>query len=313
LARHPPLSVVVSGASGLIGSALVTALRAEGNRVTCLVRRKAAAGEIQWDPERERLLPHQLEEQDAVIHLAGENIGSRWTRSRKLRIRDSRVRGTRLLSETLAHLQRPPRVLVSASAVGIYGDRGDEVLTERSELGDPGREFLVSVCLEWEAAAAPARAAGIRVVHPRFGVVLSPDGGALRKLLPPFRLGLGGPISSGSQWMSWIALPDVVAAIQHLLTAEGLAGPVNLTAAQPVTNADFTRALARVLGRPAVIRVPAAGLRLALGEMARATILSSARVAPEKLLGSGYRFQHSSVEDALRSLLQEQTGSSFTR
>jgi len=305
------MNVVVSGATGLIGSALVASLRAEGHRVTCLVRRRAGPGEIQWDPELERLLPHQLEGQDAVIHLAGENIGVRWTRTRKLRIRESRVRGTRLLSETLAQLTSPPRVLVSASAIGIYGDRGDAVLTEASELGDPAHDFLVSVCLEWEAATAPARAAGIRVVHPRFGVVLSPEGGALRKLLLPFRLGLGGPIGSGNQWMSWVALTDVVGAIRHAIGTEQLAGPVNVTAPEPVTNREFTRALGQALGRPAVLPVPAVALRLALGEMAQATILSGARVVPERLLGTGYRFQDPGLEDALRSLLHRKGRSSF--
>ena len=297
------MNVVVSGATGLIGSALVAALGAEGHRVTCLVRRRAQPGEIQWDPGLERLLPHQLEGQDAVVHLAGENLGARWTAGRRRRIRESRVRGTRLLSETLARLESPPRVLVSASAIGIYGDRADEVLTEASELGDPAHDFLVSVCLEWEAATAPARAAGIRVVHPRFGVVLSPDGGALGKMLPPFRLGLGGPLGSGSQWMSWIALRDVVGAILHALKNENVAGPLNVTSPEPVTNREFTRALGQALGRPAFIPIPAVALRLALGAMAEATILSSARVVPERLLASGYRFQDPGLEDALRSLL----------
>lgn len=305
------MNVVVSGATGLIGSALVASLQADGHRVTCLVRRRAQPGEIQWDPELERLLPHQLEGQEAVIHLAGENLGARWTRSRKRRIRESRARGTRLLSETLAQLKSPPRALISASAIGIYGDRGDAVLTEASELGDPAHDFLVSVCLEWEAATAPARAAGIRVVLPRFGVVLSPNGGALKKLLLPFRLGLGGPIGTGSQWMSWVALTDVVGAIRHALGSENLAGPVNVTAPEPVTNREFTRALGQAVGRPAILPLPAMALRLVLGEMAQATILSSARVVPERLLGAGYRFEDPGLEDALRSLLHRKGRSSF--
>ncbi len=298
----PTRRILVSGASGLIGSALVPALRQAGNVVTSLVRRAAGAGEIGWDPEASRLNRGELENFDAVIHLAGENIGARWTRERRRRIRESRVRGTCLLSEALAGLRQPPRTLVSVSAVGIYGSRGDELLTEASSPGDPS-DFLVSVCLDWEAAADPARAAGIRVAHPRFGVVLSPEGGALRRLLLPFRLGLGGRLGSGTQWMSWISIADVVGALRHIMVTETLAGPINVTAPEPLSNREFVGVLGRVLRRPTVLPVPAAALRLVFGEMADGTLLGSSRVLPERLLQSGYRFQHTGLESALSSLL----------
>ncbi|HMH57205.1 MAG TPA: TIGR01777 family oxidoreductase, partial [Gemmatimonadales bacterium] len=262
------LHVAVTGASGLIGAALVPRLTSEGHRVSRLVRRAAGPGEIFWDPAAGSLNPTALEGVDAVAHLSGENVGARWTTERKARIRSSRVASTRLLSETLAGLQRPPEVLVSASAVGIYGNRGDEVLTEESLPGDPNRDFLVSVTQEWEKAAEPARVEGIRVVHPRFGVVLSPAGGALRKMLLPFRLGLGARLGSGRQWMSWISIDDAVEAVHRALVGDGLEGPVNVTSPEPVTNRDFTRTLARVLSRPALLAVPEPALRLALGEMA---------------------------------------------
>ena len=310
-AHEPGLHVVVSGASGLIGSEVVADLRRTGHRVRCLVRRPAGPEEITWNPASDQLDPAQLEGVDGVIHLAGESIGTRWSRDRKIRIRQSRVRGTRLLSQTLAKLHPPPGVMISASAVGIYGDREDELLTELSSPGDPGRDFLVSVCLDWEAAADPARAAGVRVVHPRMGVVLSPKGGALQKMLLPFRLGAGGRVGSGKQWMSWIALADVIGAMRHILANESLRGPVNLSAPEPTTNRDFTRILARTLGRPAVLPVPAVALRAVLGEMADYTLLSSARVLPARLVESGYRFEHSHLEPALRAMLGKQQSSSF--
>jgi uncharacterized protein len=301
--RSSGLHLVVSGASGLIGSALVPRLTAEGHRVRRLVRRAAGQNEIAWDPARGKLEAEHLVGVDGVIHLAGENVGARWTRARKARIRESRVRGTQLLSETLAGLERPPRVLVSASATGIYGNRGNDLLTESTPPGDADRDFLVAVCLDWEAAAEPARAARIRVVHPRFGIVLSPQGGALQRLLPPFRLGLGGHLADGSQWMSWITIDDVVSVISHVLLAEQLHGPVNATAPQPVTNRDFTHILGRVLRRPTPFRVPAAALRLVLGEMADSTLLASARVQPGYLLQSGYQFEYPELEAALRHVL----------
>jgi uncharacterized protein (TIGR01777 family) len=305
------LHLLVTGAGGLIGSALVARLSADGHRVRRLVRRPAGPAEITWNPASGILDPAALEGADGVIHLAGENIGARWTRTRRARIRESRGRGTRLLSETLARLARPPSFLISASAIGIYGDRGDEILTESSAPGDPARDFLVSVCLEWEASADAARAVGIRVVHPRFGMVLTPDGGALRKLLLPFRLGLGGPMGTGAHWMSWVALHDAVEALAHLLSTESLAGPINVSAPEPVTNREFTQTLGRVLGRPALIPVPAVALRTVFGEMADRTILSSARVLPARLTESGFRFTHPHLEAALRSMLTRREGSSF--
>jgi len=287
----------------LIGSELVPRLSRAGYRVTRLTRGPAGPGTITWDPANSRLDPAQLAGVAAVIHLAGENVGARWTPARKARIRDSRVGGTRLLSKALAGLPRPPRVLISSSAVGIYGNRGSAVLTETSPPGDPKRSFLTAVCLDWEAAAEPARAAGIRVVHPRFGVVLSRRGGALAKLLLPFRLGLGGTLGSGWQWMSWISVDDAVSAILHTLIDERLEGPVNVTSPEAVTNRDFVGTLGRVLGRPTLVPIPAGVLRLIFGEMAQSTMLDSARVEPEKLLRAGYQFQHPDLERALRHVL----------
>lgn len=297
----------------MIGTALAEELTRTGHQVRRMVRRAAGPGEISWDPTNGRLDPTDLEGLDGVVHLAGENVGARWTRTRKTRIRESRVKGTRLISERLAQLPQGPAVLVSASAIGIYGSRSDQVLTEVSPPGDPSRDFLAAVALEWEAAAGPARVAGIRVVHPRFGLVLSPKGGGLRKMLPPFRLGLGGPIGSGSQWISWISIADAVGAILHALFTESLEGPVNTTSPEPVTNREFTRTLGRVLGRPTLFPVPVAFLRLALGEMADGTLLASARVVPSQLLKSGYRFQYPGLETALRHMLGKGTGSNFPR
>jgi uncharacterized protein len=305
------LHLLVSGAGGLIGSALLSRLTGEGHRVTRLTRRAVGPGEVSWDPGGGGLDLRRLEPLDGVIHLAGENIAQHWTRARKTRIRESRVHGTRILAEALARLDPPPRVLLSASAVGIYGDRGDEILTESSTAGDPRGDFLVAVCLDWEAAAEPARQAGIRVAHPRFGVVLSPHGGALAKLLLPFRLGLGGRQGSGAQWMSWIAINDVVGIILWLLTEQRMSGPVNVTAPNPVVNRDFMQCLGRVLRRPTPFALPAAGLRLALGEMGQRTLLASARVHPAKLLDAGYRFEHPILEGALRSVLGADPRSSF--
>lgn len=302
-ATNAGLHVAVTGAGGLIGSALTRRLVTDKHRVSRLVRRPAGPGEISWDPATGRLDPNALEGLDAVVHLAGENVGVRWTTARKARIRASRIQGTRLLSEALAHTRRRPQVLVSASAIGIYGNRGDEILTERSAPG-PGEDFLAALGQEWENAAAPARIAGIRVVHPRFGVVLSPAGGALGKMLLPFRLGLGGRLGGGSQWMSWISIDDVVGALVQLLLNEALSGPVNVTAPEPVRNRDFTRTLGRVLSRPTPFPVPSAALRLVLGEMADSTLLASARVLPERLLESGHRFAHPGLETALRHVLR---------
>ena len=297
------MHVVVSGSRGLVGSALVPFFTTGGHRVTRLVRGAPAnSDEAAWNPARGLAEPSRFNGVDAVVHLAGENIATgRWTPARKAEIRQSRVEGTRSLCESLARLAHPPKLLVSASAIGFYGDRGAQTLTEESGAGSG---FLPDVCREWEAATEPASQAGIRVVHLRFGMVLSPAGGALQKMLLPFKLGLGGRIGSGAQFMSWIAVDDVVGTIRHVLSAESLQGPVNAVAPTPVTNAEFTRTLARVLRRPALASVPSFAARLAFGEMADALLLASARVIPVRLRESGYHFRFPELEGALRHLLR---------
>lgn len=296
------MKVLVSGAGGLIGTGLVQSLRAQGNEVRCLKRGVAGGDVISWDPEAGRLDARALEGLDAVVHLAGENIAAgRWTPARKQRILASRVRGTWLLSQTLAQLARPPQVLICASAVGYYGDRGAEELREDSP---PGQGFLAEVCRAWEEAAEPARAAGVRTIHLRFGMVLSAAGGALARMLPPFRLGLGGRIGNGQQYLSWINLDDAVRALGHLLEHPDLSGPFNAVSPHPCTNAEFTRALGQVLHRPTVFPVPVWVLRLVLGEMARELLLASTRAVPARLLESGFRFEHPELVGALRYLLR---------
>jgi hypothetical protein len=300
-ADAPGIRVLVSGSRGLIGKALVPLLTTGGHDVVRLVRGGAGAGDAGWSPERGELDQQALAGLDAVVHLAGENIAAaRWTTSFKQKVRTSRVRATRLLCESLARQVRPPRVLVSASAVGFYGDRGDTVLDEES---GGGTGFLADVAREWEAATRPAEEAGVRVVHLRFGMVLSPLGGALRRLLPIFKFALGGPVGTGRQYWSWIGIDDAAGAIYHALMTESLAGPVNAVAPAAVTNRDFCRVLARVLRRPAWLPLPAAVARLALGEMANELLLASTRVAPRRLLQSGYRFRDDDLEDALRHML----------
>jgi uncharacterized protein (TIGR01777 family) len=298
-ADRGPLRVVVTGASGLVGRALAAFLATGGHTVLAVVRRRAGPGEIAWNGV-DQIDAAALEGADAVIHLAGENIaGGRWTRGRRRRIRESRLAGTSLIARTIASLRRPPRVLVAASAIGIYGDRGDAIVDDDSPPGAPGR-FLADLCREWEAASEPVRRAGIRVCLPRFGAVLSPAGGALGKMLPLFRVGLGGPLGGGRQWMAWLSVEDAIGAVHHALFTDKIEGPFNATAPAPVTNAEFTRTLGRVLHRPAVLPVPAAALRLVFGTMADETILASARVVPGRLLASGYAFRHPVLEDALR-------------
>jgi uncharacterized protein (TIGR01777 family) len=296
------MEVAITGAGGLIGSALVPFLRTGGHAVTRLVRRAPAADdEIRWDPDRGAIDADALEGVDAVVNLAGENLGEgRWSERRKALFRDSRVDSTRLLAETLARMKRRPKVLLSASAIGYYGSRGDEWLTEETP---PADDFLGRLVRDWEAAAAPASAVGIRVVHPRMGMVLSPAGGALGKMLLPFRMGLGGVLGSGRQYMSWVAIDDVLGVFHHALVREDLAGPVNAVTPVPVTNTEFTRTLGRVLGRPTIAPVPAVVLRLVFGEMADATILSSIRVRPGKLVATGYHFRFPELEPALRHVL----------
>ena len=297
------MNVLISGSSGLIGSALASFLAAGGHSVGRLVRRAGPSGgaEVFWDPQAGLLDPARLEGFDGVVHLAGDSIAEgRWTEQKKRRLLDSRVKGTRLLSEALSRTQRPPRVMVCASAIGYYGNRGAELLREDSP---PGSLFLSRLCREWEEAAEPARRKGIRVVHLRFGVVLSALGGALAKMLFPFRMGLGGRIGSGEQYMSWIAIDDVLGVALHALTTESLRGPANAVTPSPVTNSEFTRTLGRVLGRPTVFPMPAFAAHLAFGEMADELLLASARVDPAKLRDSGYRFQYPDLEPALRHLL----------
>jgi uncharacterized protein (TIGR01777 family) len=296
------MHLLVTGASGLIGSALVSSLTSAGHGVTRLVREQPKAGEkaAHWDPLAGSIDASAFEGVDAVVHLAGENIAQRWTPAKKVNIRESRVKGTQVLCQALAQLASPPKVLVSASAIGYYGDRGEELLTEESP---PGRGFLAEVCRAWEAATEPARQAGLRIVQSRFGVVLSPTGGALTKMLAPFRLGLGGVLGSGRQYMSWIALDDAVGAIQHAIVTDALQGPTNVVAPQAVTNQEFTKTLGAVLRRPTVLPLPAFAARLMFGEMADELLLASARVQPTKLLASGYRFRYPELEGALRHVL----------
>jgi uncharacterized protein len=294
------MRVLVSGARGLIGSALLPRLRALGHEASVLTRHAEGPGEVGWDPAGGRLEARSLEGFDAVVHLAGEPIAARWTPARRALIRESRVAGTRLLAQRLAELDRPPRALVSVSAIGFYGDRGDEVLDESSP---PGLGFLPAVCGAWEEAAAPAAACGIRVVHPRLGLVLTPRGGALARMLPLFRLGLGGWLGDGRAWWSWVVLDDVVAVLERALSDEGLAGPVNVVAPGAETNRAFTITLGRVLGRPALLPVPVLALRALFGEMADGALLASAHVTPARLQEVGHAFRFPSLEDGLRHLL----------
>lgn len=302
------MKVIITGATGLIGSALVRSLLADGHTITRLVRggRKGApspgVSDVTWDPERGEVDASALEGHDAAVHLAGEPVAEgRWTDEKKQRIRESRARGTRLVAERLARLAQKPAVLVSASATGYYGDRGAELLTEESASGS---DFLSEVCREWEASARPAAEAGIRVVHPRIGVVFDAAGGALPKMLTPFKLGVGGRLGDGRQYMSWITLPDVVGVIRRLMTDEQLSGPVNAVAPQPVTNEEFTKTLGRVLGRPTLFAVPKFAARLAFGEVADALLLSSQRVEPARLKAAGFKYADPELEGALRRILK---------
>ena len=295
------MHILVSGSTGFIGSALKSFLVKEGHDVTRLVRRELATDDrqVRWDPVAGVIDSQGLAGIDAAVHLAGEPITGRWTATRKTRIRDSRVKGTRLLSETLARLDPPPQVLVCASAMGYYGDRGAEVLRENSA---PGTDFLAGMISEWEAATERAVEAGIRVVNLRLGMVLGKVGGALKKMLLPFKLGVGGSVGSGRQYVSWISLEDVVRAIHHVLNTDSLQGPLNVAAPGVVTNAELTRALGRVLSRPAVMPVPGLLLRILYGEVAE-TLLFSARMDPGQLQSSGFVFRHPEIEGALRAAL----------
>jgi uncharacterized protein len=297
-----PLKVLITGSSGLVGGALVSALRASGHDVKRLVRGKVTApDQISWNPA-EPLAPESVSGFDAVIHLAGESIAARWTEAKKRRIVESRVPATRHLATALSKAQPRPRLFICASAIGYYGNRGDEILSEDSA---SGQGFAAELCRQWEAAAQSVATAGIRVVQIRTGIVLSAAGGALAKMLPPFRMGVGGNVGNGRQWMSWIDLRDVVGAIQHLLKTDSVSGPVNMVSPHPVRNAEFTKTLASALHRPAIFPMPAFAARLAFGQMADELLLASQRVQPANLLASGYVFQWPDLGPSLRDILQK--------
>lgn len=298
------MKIAVTGTHGLIGSELVRALIQEGHSVLRLVRNEPYDGnEVKWDPEKKEMDLAGLEGVDGVVHLAGEGIATgRWTEAKKNRIRESRVAGTQLIAESLTELKKMPKIFISASAIGYYGNRGSEILNEKSPCG---KGFLAEVCEAWEAATGAAIDQGIRVVHLRTGIVLSPRGGALAKMLPPFKMGVGGPLGNGKQYMSWIALDDVVGIINFALTDPHLKGPVNVVSPNPVTNRDFTKTLGKTLSRPTVFPMPAFAARLLFGEMADALLLSSARAMPDKLTTAGYKFKYVSLAEALRHLLKK--------
>ena len=292
------MNIAISGSHGFIGLAVVTALAGAGHRIIPLIRgRSAVEGGIAWSVEAAYVDTAKLAGIDAVVHLAGEPIPGRWTPQKKARILESRFKGTRLIAEAVSQLAKPPKVFVCASAIGYYGDRGEEILREESPSGGG---FLAQVCREWEAATEPAAKKGIRVVNLRIGIVLGAGGGALAQMLTPFRMGVGGRIGSGKQWMSWIALDDLVGVIQHVLTTANLQGPVNAVAPNAVTNAEFTRTLGKVLSRPTIFPLPAFVVKLAFGQMGEEALLGSQRVEPARLQASSYQFRYPELEGALR-------------
>lgn len=295
------MRVLITGSSGLLGTALSCSFGERGYEIVRLVRRPASPNDISWNPDRGELTLSPDHQFDVVVHLAGENIGAgRWTAARKVRILASRVDGTKTLVSALTSLQAKPQVLISASAVGYYGDRGDEIMQEENR---PGSGFLSEVCQRWEEETKPAKTHGIRTVNLRIGVVLARDGGALAKMLLPFKLGLGGKFGDGRQYMSWVALDDLVAAVHHVVYDDSISGPVNVVAPHPATNAEFTKALGKVLHRPTVFGVPSFALKLLLGEMAGPLLLESTRVEPSKLLARRFEFKYPELEPALRSVL----------
>jgi uncharacterized protein len=295
------MKVLIAGASGLVGSALIPALETDGAEVTRLVRTTAGAGEIEWHPNNDQIDAATLEGFDAIINFAGENIAAgRWTDDQKRKIHDSRVNGTHLLSEAMATSKAQPKVFLCASATGIYGDRGDETLDEQS---DSGGGFLAGVCREWEKATEPAVQAGVRTVNLRFGPIISREGGMLAKMLTPFKMGMGGKVGSGKQYISWVAIDDAVNAIKLALKDESFRGPLNIVSPHPVTNEEFTKTLGHVLSRPTALHMPAFAVRLAFGEMADEMLLTSQRVIPKKLNDAGYEFEYPELEGALRKHL----------
>lgn len=296
------MKILIGGSHGLVGTALIKSLEVQGHEIFRLVRHAPTSKtEVEWSPDRYSIALARIEGFDAVVNLAGESIAEgRWTDDKKRRIRESRVKGTKLLGDALANLTVPPKAFVCASAIGYYGNRGDELLTETSAAGD---DFLAKVCAEWEEATALATEKGIRVVNARFGVILDTNGGALKTMLPPFRMGVGGRIGSGKQWMSWIALDDVVGGIQFALANDSTKGPINFVAPVPVTNAEFTKTLGKVLSRPTVLPIPAFAIKLLFGEMGEALLLGGQRVAPERLVAEGFEFRYSQLEPALAHIL----------
>jgi uncharacterized protein len=292
------MKIAIAGASGLVGAAVSPQLEADGHDIVRLVRNSPKGGEIEWHPNQDSINSEKLEGFDALINLAGENVAEgRWTDDKKKKIHDSRVHGTHLLSEAITRLTAKPRVFLCASATGIYGDRGDETLDEQSESGGG---FLAGVCREWEKATEPALRAGVRVVNLRFGPILARAGGMLEKMLMPFKMGLGGKIGSGKQYISWVALEDAVAAMKLALQDETIRGPLNVVSPKPVTNERFTRALGEVLSRPTVMAMPAFAARLAFGEMADEMLLVSQKVIPKRLQTAGFQFEYSDLESALQ-------------
>jgi uncharacterized protein (TIGR01777 family) len=297
------MRIAIAGASGLVGSALIPEFESGGHEIVRLVRNTPKAGEIEWHPNQDEIDPATLAGFDAIINLAGEPIAEgRWTEEKKKKIRDSRVNGTHLLSEAMAKLARKPRVFLCASATGIYGDRGDETLDEQSESGGG---FLAGVCREWEKATEPAVNAGVRVVNLRFGPILARAGGMLEKMLTPFKMGLGGKIGSGKQYISWVGIDDVVTAMKLALTDESIRGPLNIVSPKPVTNEQFTRALGEALSRPTVMSMPAFAARLAFGEMADEMLLVSQKVVPKRLTSARFRFAYPTLQSALQHYLNE--------
>ena len=296
------MKILVSGSHGLVGKALIGSLASDGHEIVRLIRHKASsATEIEWNLDQGTIDTASLEGLDAVVHLAGESIASsRWTDEKKRAIRDSRILGTALLSDALARTSRPPTVFLSASAIGYYGDRGDEVLSEKSA---GGTDFLANVCRAWENATGRAIEKGIRTVYARFGIILDANEGALGKMLTPFRMGIGGRVGSGKQWMSWIAIEDVVNGLKFVMDDKSVSGPVNFVAPNPVTNAEFTKALGHALSKPTIFPIPAFGVRLAFGEMADALLLASQRVEPSILKENGFTFRWPTLEPALRNIL----------
>jgi uncharacterized protein (TIGR01777 family) len=292
------MKIAIAGASGLVGSALIRALAADDNAITRLVRHAPKPGEIEWHPNQDQVSAQSLEDFDVIINLAGENLaGGRWTDELKRKIRDSRVSGTHLISEAIVKMAVKPRVFLCASATGIYGDRDDEVLDEQSESGGG---FLAGVCREWEKACEPAAKAGVRVVNLRFGPILAREGGMLAKLLTPFKMGMGGKVGTGKQYISWVALEDAASAVKLAIDDQSIHGPLNIVSPNPVTNEELTKTLGHVLNRPTALAVPAFAARLAFGEMADEMLLVSQRVMPKKLVAAGFQFQFPELERAIR-------------